>query len=606
MFQTKFKLSSFSFALLTVLPALVLGILIIRYGVNVPFGDQWDSPGFAIAALEQGTLSFQGLIAQHNESRLLFPRLLFLGLAQITNWNVKYEMLVSLALACFVSFNLYRLMGKTLDLKQASAILSLFLMNLLIFSPIQYENWLWGIQIVVFTPIACLTTVIILAYSRLNRWLKFIGGAMLATVSTFSYANGLLCWMGAVPVFVLDRYWNRRSRSYYLIGGWIAACVANLALYFHDYVKPDSSPTLEYGLQHPWQVIRYFFCFLGAPLGSWSRTHQVPISMGLGCLIFVLFVSLCVYIFGIDRDLKLIDRSVGWLTIAAYTLISALVTSIGRAGAGFIEQSLSSKYTTFSSYLIIALIPLTAIVFRRICDRYSFTLQRWIARGRILIATGLILLFIPIYDYSIGQMREMYFSRLQGKTCLTFINIAPDNDCLKSNVFSGFMHISKNPDLKERLFRHARLFDRLNFLQPKLIQTKSLTPFIAPRPNPEDTHGWFDGIAPVQGDRYLAWGWSLLPGTNRPSDGVILTYDSDRGEPIVFAVSHRHTNRSDVARTKQTPFGRWVGWEANFKAQDLPDRSVIIKAWAFDNRHRQAFYIGTIPPFDNSNPSLPS
>lgn len=606
MSQTKLKLSPLLFSILALLPPLVLGILIIRYGVNVPFGDQWDSPGFAILALEQGTLSFQDLISQHNESRLLFPRLLFLGLAQLTNWNVKYEMFVSLALACLVSVNLYHLMGKTLDLKPASAILSLFLMNLLIFSPIQYENWLWGIQIVVFTPIACLTTVIALAYSSLNRWLKFIGGAMLATVSTFSYANGLLCWMGVVPVFTLDRYWNRRSRSYYLIGGWIAACVANLALYFHDYVKPDSSPTLEYGVQHPLQVVRYFLCFLGSPLGSWSRSHQVPISMGIGGLVFVLFVSLCVYIFGIDRDLKLIDRSVGWLTIAAYTLISALVTSIGRVGAGFIEQSLSSKYTTFSSYLIVVLIPLTAIVFRRICDRYSFPLPRWLARGRILIATGLILLFIPIYDYSIGQMRELYFSRLQGKTCLTFVNVAPDNDCLKSNVFSKFMQISKSPNLRKRLFRQARLFDRRNFLQPKLIQTNNLSSLIVPNPNPENTKGWFDGIVPVKGDRYLAWGWSLLPGTNRPSDGVILTYDSDRGEPIVFAVSHRHTNRSDVARITGTPFGRWGGWEADFKARDLPDRAVIIKAWAFDNRDRQAFYIGTIPPFDNSNLSSPS
>ncbi|GAB4292142.1 MAG: hypothetical protein Fur0025_27660 [Oscillatoriaceae cyanobacterium] len=196
----------------------------MQNSVNVPFGDQWDNAAVVINKFSEGTLSFSDLIAQHNESRKFFPRLIFLGLAYLTNWNVRYEMLLIFILACIVSVNIFwlirhtvqkpgflpsfRFMAINIETNPVSLLALAFLANLLIFSPIQYENWLWGIQVVVFIPIVCITTSLVIAYSQLNPISKFTLCGFLATFSTFSYANGLLCWVVLLPALALAKSWS--------------------------------------------------------------------------------------------------------------------------------------------------------------------------------------------------------------------------------------------------------------------------------------------------------------------------------------------------------------------------------------------------------------
>src|SRR5262245_50679210 len=95
------------------LPAGLLAWTILAYGVNVPFWDQWVVGGLVVQAFD-GTLSLRDLVAQQNESRLVFPRLLFLGLAYLTGYDVRYEMWGSFCLACLVVYNVYRLGQLTL------------------------------------------------------------------------------------------------------------------------------------------------------------------------------------------------------------------------------------------------------------------------------------------------------------------------------------------------------------------------------------------------------------------------------------------------------------------------------------------------------------
>ncbi|MEM1172355.1 MAG: hypothetical protein AAGJ08_25575, partial [Cyanobacteria bacterium P01_H01_bin.35] len=137
-----------------------MGILIITYSVNIPYWDQWNLMPQLFIKISQNSLSWQDLIAQHNESRKLFPRLIFLGLAYLTNWDVRYEMLAIFFSACLVSLNIYRLNRLTVKFNIFPSLLIAFLANILIFSAIQYDNWFWGIQLVVFMPIVCITTAI--------------------------------------------------------------------------------------------------------------------------------------------------------------------------------------------------------------------------------------------------------------------------------------------------------------------------------------------------------------------------------------------------------------------------------------------------------------
>src|SRR5215475_7827794 len=144
-------------------PAGFLGERIFAYGVNVPFWDQWVIADLVVKAFE-GTLSLGDLTFQQNESRLVFPRLLFIGLAYLTGYDVRYEMWGSFCLGCLVAYNIYRLGRLTLGDNLRQEIFLLFLASLMIFSLMQWENWFWGIQLSFFVPIVSVTSILSVVY----------------------------------------------------------------------------------------------------------------------------------------------------------------------------------------------------------------------------------------------------------------------------------------------------------------------------------------------------------------------------------------------------------------------------------------------------------
>src|SRR5690242_3925372 len=93
--QPVLKYSPFILALI---PPLYLMTIVVTQTVDVPFADHWALVPL-LAHAYQRTLSFQDLWAQHNEHRLLFPRLLMLGLAFLSRWNTQDEMLANIGLA---------------------------------------------------------------------------------------------------------------------------------------------------------------------------------------------------------------------------------------------------------------------------------------------------------------------------------------------------------------------------------------------------------------------------------------------------------------------------------------------------------------------------
>jgi hypothetical protein len=95
--------------ILLALPALSILLLISVYGVNVPFWDQWKGVAAVLEKMNAGTLGFRDFMAQHNEHRIFFPRLLTFLLALVTHWNVKAELFMSWLLACICSYNFWRM-----------------------------------------------------------------------------------------------------------------------------------------------------------------------------------------------------------------------------------------------------------------------------------------------------------------------------------------------------------------------------------------------------------------------------------------------------------------------------------------------------------------
>lgn len=587
------------FLSLTIIPACFILILILKYAVRVPFGDQWIFAPLLVRFFE-GKLDFADLISQHNDSRYLFPRLIFIPLAYLSHWEVRYEMLVTLLVACVVSFNIYRLNRLTLNINLGKRIIILLITNLLIFSPMQVENWLWGIQLIVFMPILCVTFSVLVAYSQLKILYKFLICMALSTISTFSYANGVLCWVVVFPILAMSSSWkwNDLLRRKWLVVGWLAGFTANTVIYLYDYKKPLGNPSFLEAIIHPQRSIHFFLIFLGSPLGQgiFRFKHSLEAVLTsttiIGFITIILFIGVCFYLFKELHDSALIYRMLGWMVIGFYGIFSAFLTTLGRSGWG-LDHALPTRYITFSTYILIALIYTILIIINDGINKgYLSKYKRVLDKSVVLLAV-IILIFLGVnYVHGVHVSSLWRADRLQGKACLLFIKVANNQDCLMKKVHATLADVYAVVDD----------INQLGYLQPSLITSTRIKEIQETKLSSGkiNSYGWFEGInKAAKKDEFIARGWARLPNRKEPSDAVVLTYRNAKNDDIIFAVSESRTPRKDVVKVLKKAAYSMSGWETSFSISKLPKGKVTINAWAFDSDIGKAIKIGGTHVIEN-------
>ena len=566
---------------LAVIPACLLGAFIQNYWVDVPQWDQWEYVTF-FKKLSVGTLTLSDLFWQQAEHRQFFPNLIFVGLGWLTRWDVRYEVVVSFLLACLVSFNVYRLGERTLGGGRARRLFIWFLANLLIFSPVQRENWLLGVQIVYFLPLACVTTCLVIAYSELRALSKLLSCMCLATISTFSAANGIVCWLILFPLLYLLAAPNGQgngSNRQSLILIWGGGFLVNAALYLNGYQKPASQPDVASILIHPLKALGYFCTLLGNPLAVRSlifpqdpysrRAMIICAAAGLGLTVLFALLALSA-----RRDSRLAYRVAGWWSLGAYSLSTALLVTIGRTGFG-VGNASELRYTTFTLYLPVALIYLLPIILESRAAKASYFTQR---KRLILPVLASVFVFSQLLTYplSVTDMRDHSERFRYSKACLLFINVVQEEKGLR-DLYWNRWNVGK-------IRSAANVLNDLGYLRPSLISSdrvRDLAPAGAYRP---EGYGSFTLIRASE-DEYIAAGWAMLPERGEPAHAILLTYEGVDAESVVFALSR--TNDS----YRQRPPHEYSHWQKSLATGDLPGDPSTIKAWAFDAQSGQAFQL---------------
>ena len=555
------------FGLLAIISPIFLGFLVWRYSVNVPFWDQWDTPGKLIVEASQGNLTWEQLMRQHNESRTLFPNLVFLNLARLTNWNTRFEMLVTFLLACLVSFNIYRLGKITLN-NHWQHLVCFSLANLWIFSPKQYENWLWGFQGITFISIAAITTALIVIFSSLPRVIKLIVSSVLSAIATFSFANGLLCWIIIFPALLLKLFPDKVSKIW-LILGWLTIFSTIFTVYLHDYHQPSHSPSLSQVITHPLLAVNYYTALLGSPLFSQSLLD----SQIKGGVILIIFACFCGYLWQQRRNTQLINQFFPWLLIGFYVLLSAGLITAGRMNLGT-EFALSSRYITFSTYLLVTLIYLFAIVLSHVKHR--------VVLGTI--ATLLTILLLLSYKNSlalgINLFTQIHYQRVYGKTCLLTINVIEDKECIAEYIYP-------EPD---KLAKQAHKINQLGLLQPRLIQNINWQ-LNNQKLSQENLlkHGEFASLTRAKDNRYVASGWAFALSGQPSFDAVILAYQVSEQPQKAFAIAPLNMKTEDILGLLLDPKSIKLTWTKTFSTLELPPSESRITAWAFDTNDAKAY-----------------
>lgn len=552
------KLVKFIPVLAFILTLVNVGLIlyfIVKYGVDVPYNDQWEYIGF-FDNLSQGKLTFEELFRQHNEYRQLFPNLIFVGLGWFTHWNVRYEMFVIFILACLVSFNVYRLASITAIGESWQKWVMFFLANLFIFSPMQWENWLFGVQIEYFIPIACISSGLVISFTRLDARLKLILCMLLAIISTYSSINGFLCWIVLYPVYYFSGANNNFFKKWPAISAWLFATIFALFFYFYGYQKPEAQPSLLAAFNHPLDALYYFFGTIGNTI---RVIHSIDIIIVVGGVLIIVFLSQIIYVGWNIKDQKLMRNSSVWIMLGLYSLLTAAMLTIGRSGYGIL-QSCASRYTSFTLYVGVAVIFLASIIIHHHSrgTRISYIQKIGIA---VLIAF-LIFTKTNTYPVALKELKAYHASILHAKAGLLFINFFPHDQCENKIYPSNFAELQ----------RKANILDSWGYLRPALIKTNVLQDIEGEGSGIVD-YGSFDFLFPLGDNYYVASGYAVMPNTKRPADAILLTYENEKGQSILFGLSN-----SD----KKV-------WYWFISVASIPCNPIEIKAWAFDANTAKAY-----------------
>ncbi|NEP85230.1 MAG: hypothetical protein F6K39_48385, partial [Okeania sp. SIO3B3] len=323
-------------------------------------------------------------------------------------------------------------------------------------------------------------------------------------------------------------------------------------------------------IQYPYQIFQYFLAFLGGSLGIGSTIQPLNKSIILGAIIMLIFISLCSYVLWHIKDYKLRYQTIGWIMLGSYTVISALVTSFGRVGFG-IEQSLSSRYTTFSIYIIISIIHLIIIVGEDTIKKEYFLINRSLFSKIICWFLGIITVMqVDNFTYSVDKMKSWRQDNLKYKSCLLLINFTHDN-CPTMIAPKSFISTKQQ----------AHYLTEMGFLEPGLITTNRIAELVDTS-NSRQIEGIFEKLESIENNNLLATGWAIFTDTGLPVDAIVLSYDNWQGESIVSAVADITISRPNLVKEFKSQKYFKSGWQKVLFTHKFPQGNINVKSWALD------------------------
>lgn len=553
----------------------ILGIIwFVNYlGVNIPSWDQWEFASF-FQKVASGEAGFQDFFALHNEHRIFFPKLIITFLAFTSGWNITYEFYVSILATTITYFFLIKIAASQEKAKGVGFYLANIFTGVMLFSFIQWESWLFGLGMVWFLINTFLVLCIFFLYSaQPSVWAATVAAAICCIVASFSLANGLLIWLTVLPLLFYLPLKPKQIKK--VISGWLLLFLLSCIAYFTNYHKPTYHPDSLFFLSHPLVAADYFFTLLGSPL---LYRSNLTITCG-----FLIFLNYIIFIFRyIKNPLSTFSRTaIPWLSLGLFSVLSCLITTVGRAGFG-VEQANSPRYTTFSLLLLIALVQLWRSHINSISVRPRARTQSRLTLRSLSIPTifpfvvGFLTILVIITSVNaVTVAKKAQSNLLYGRECLKLAAyVGPSlNNCLSLLYFDGDL-------VKER----AKTLEQIGFWQSVKAPT-----FVE---NPDTIYGYLDPLPNANQseivrrtcincvDLELA-GWAILPGKKALPHLVLLSYGDGTG--TIFANANINRRSPDIAKTYRSNRYYRVRWSVKISPKLLPLGNTTVKAWVYDS-----------------------
>ena len=585
---------------LYLIPVVLLIGFVANFSVNVPVDDEWRLASL-FEKIAAGNVTFNDFWALHSNHRILFPKIIIAVLAFASRWNINYQLCVSIGLAVITFIAMYKLSSMQVknvadDLWHLANILTC----ILVFSLVQHENWLWGFQLAWFFVNLCFVAAVyaLVSNHKLLANIRISIAAIFCLVASFSLAQGLLSWLAAIPAVVAleGNAAQKRKRAI----AWMLLFAATCAVYSIDY-HPSRKASIISLLNKPLVVIDYFLSLLGSPI-----VRSPGISAVVGLVIFPIFVFFVVY-FGkkivsssiassvsdrsekqpqvpaIASSLAITNRNdiaenyeaLPWLSIGFFSVLSALFITAGRAEFGAIQAIESSRYTTNSILLLIALVQLGELFVRGNDRETKATLKRNYKFIYRVVAGLLIATIIVNSQQAIALTRSALLYKQGAQDCLQLINYLEPSDFFNNSPESCLRVLSK----KTWLVREgAAIIDKIGWRKfAKNVE------FIS---NTQKVYGYLD--KPQTSDKSLtvkknaavkAAGWAVLPGNLQQPNIVLLSVGDKKS---FFANAYVNLESPDIAENLKSELYNNARWAVDLSDNNLPIAQTEIKAWVYN------------------------
>lgn len=575
--RSPINLPRLALAALAMLPAVAALWLALVFGRSTPYMDEWEFVQNVILYKQHG-LSWSDLYAQHNESRMLLPRLLVIPTMILAGaWDSRIGMYVSVALTVVSSLVLRSLAVRSLKFSPTAGWVVLLPVNLLLFGWFQAETWTTGFQFVQVIPLTAAVLALRLLIGQGSLHLKVPLTILIILIAMFSFASGMLLWVVLFPC-LLAYHWQELSKHRTRLLAWSAVwwALAGISLwaYFATLQVPANNPSRALALQHPFDALSYAMVFVGAPMIRQSFMNSLfePGAILFGALLTGGYLIALGHVLWQWSDQTWRLTAAPWLSLGAMVLFSAGLAAVSRLEYGVVHAC-SVRYATPAIYLPIALLFLAPALVQRLTQQRAFAAGQ---RHAPLVTAGMMTLFatlatltsLNMYDTAAARTRSLRTATAALAVC-RFVNVEA---LLADRVYpSG-----------QAIVPRAIQATELGILNPGVMADSSV---MARAGDPsEGLEARIDALQ-VTSAQVLVTGRAVLKLRGRGADAIVVC-------------GHRVGTNADQEPRVLTLFGSlrpapelvnqayrmdaWCLWTVKIDRQTLPNDIKRLSLWAFD------------------------
>lgn len=549
---------------------------ILRYGVQVPFWDDWnfigDFESFAHAKLSVNDL----ILMQAGEHRIGLQVIGSILLWRLTGMNFRLMMMLNWSLSLAVTLLASLIIRKSL---RTGAILSCAvwaMASLFIFNPAAYQLWLWGIPpVYLIVPLLFLAGAHVAQYS-ISIDVRIACAAVAALLASFSFGAGVLLW--TLFPFVLISIIGRRQilKARWAIGAYALLFMLTTYIYSRGIATySNSEPAIKTTLGG---LISFFFAYTGNLVEGLPVNGIVNWAQAMGWLILLLFVL------SATSALRICRRSSAWIAAVIcictgiYAILAGVLVSAARIRFGVQYAVESSRYVLSSAIFPVVISTLMCICLIRFRSKLPPAVTSYSVN--LVALTLLITASLVIRAGQSPPLEESFrLSRvheLQGKVAISAANFLP----LPEYRYI-FPHDNWSQFQKLANFITAESRGRWHMWDAGYIRS-------LPRIMSSGRFGFVDRLS-AEGDKIVLRGWAYIENRREAADAVIVVGEDSKGQVRLLAVGFPSQARPDVSSEVGDSEGLAMGWATTIARSDP---LVAVYCYAYDAENERAYLLG--------------